>query len=73
MLENTKIKPMKLTISRNGDTWDKIITDLRGNIILEQRGLILFEDQMTKEYFDGWENQLKNVPFFNIVEVERFI
>jgi len=28
---------------------------------------------INKEYFDGWENQLKNIPTFNIVEVERFI
>ena len=70
---NTQIKPMKLTFSRNGDTWDKIITDIEGNIIFEQRGLILLEEHITKEYFDNWENQMKGLPYFNITETERFI
>ncbi len=64
---------MKLIISRNGDTWDKVITDLNGNIIFEQRGLKLFSEMINKEYFDDWENQMKSNPHFNIVEVERFI
>ncbi len=70
---NTQIKPMKLTFSRNEDTWDKIITDIEGNIIFEQRGLILLEEHITKEYFDGWETQMKGLPSFNITETERFI
>jgi hypothetical protein len=70
---NTQIKPMKLTFSRNGDTWDKIITDIEGNIIFEQRGLILLEEHITEEYFDNWENQMKGLPIFNITETERFI
>jgi hypothetical protein len=70
---NTQIKPMKLIFSRNGDTWDKIITDIEGNIIFEQRGLILLEENLTEEYFDNWENQMKGLPIFNITETERFI
>jgi hypothetical protein len=70
---NTQIKPMKLTFSRNGDTWDKIITDIEGNIIFEQRGLILLEENLTEEYFDNWETQMKGLPSFNITETERFI
>jgi len=70
---NTQIKPMKLTFSRNGDTWDKIITDIEGNIIFEQRGLILLEEHITEEYFNNWENQMKGLPIFNITETERFI
>ena len=64
---------MKLIISQGEGTWDKVITDLEGNIIFEQRGLILSEENTNKEYFDGWEAQLKGLPFWNIVEVERFI
>lgn len=64
---------MKLTISRDGDTWNKIIVTLDGTTIVEQIGLKLFPEMINKEYFDGWENQLKNIPTFNIVEVERFI
>jgi len=70
---NVQLKPMKLIISRNEDTWDKVITDLDGNIIFEQRGLKLFEENVNKEYFDGWEAQLRGLPWWNIVEVERFI
>ena len=70
---NTQIKPMKLIFSRNGDTWDKIITDLEGNIVFEQRGLVLLEENINEEYFDNWENQMKGIPAFNIIEIERFI
>lgn len=67
------LKDMKLIISRNDNTWDKVITDLNDNIIFEQRGLKLFPEMIKKEYFDDWEAQMKNNPNFNIVEVERFI
>ena len=70
---NTQIKPMKLIFSRDGDTWGKTITDLDGTVIYERLGLILFEYQINKEYFDEWEAQMRAVPMWNIVEVERFI
>lgn len=70
---NIQLKPMKLIFELHNCTWDKIITDLEGNIIFEQRGLILFDEQCNKQYFDDWEKQLKQLPWFNIVEVERFI
>ncbi len=64
---------MKLIISKDGDTWNKVITDLDGNVVFQQLGLKLHEDQNNKQYFDDWEKQLKNAPWWNIVEVERFI
>lgn len=67
------LKPMKLIISRDGDTWNKVITDLEGTVIFEQLGIKLFEENCNKEYFDDWEKQLKNAPWWNIVEVERFV
>ena len=70
---NITIKPMKLKFLRNEDTWDKVVTDTEDNIIFEQRGIKLFEENINKEYFDDWENQLKKIPYWNIVEVERFI
>jgi hypothetical protein len=70
---NTQIKPMKLIFSRDGDTWGKTITDLDGAVIYERLGLILFDYQINKEYFDAWEAQMRAVPVWNIVEVERFI
>ena len=70
---NTQIKPMKLTFSQDGDTGGKTITDLDGNIIYQRLGLILFDYQINKEYFDEWEAQMRAIPVWNIVEVERFI
>ena len=65
---------MKLSLLRNGDTWDKIVTTVEdGVVVFEQRGLVLLEEHVNKEYFDGWENQLRGLPHWNIVEVERFI
>jgi hypothetical protein len=73
MPANTQIKPMKLIFSRDGDTWGKTITDLDGTVIYERLGLILFDYQINKEYFDAWEAQMRAIPVWNIVEVERFI
>lgn len=70
---NIQLKPMKLIFEKHGDTWDKVVTDLNGTVIFEQRGLKLFSEMENKEYFDGWEAQLKQIPAWNIVEVERFI
>ena len=67
------IKPMKLKFLRNEDTWDKVVTDIEDNVIFEQRGIKLFEENITAEYFNDWENQLRQIPYWNIVEVERFI
>lgn len=72
---NAALKPMKLSFikSASGDTWDKVISDIHENIIFEQRNITLNEENNTKEYFDSWEAQLRSLPFWNIVEVERFI
>jgi hypothetical protein len=73
MPANTQIKPMKLILSREDNTWNKIIITLDNVVILERLGIKLFPEMINKEYFDEWELQLKNNPSFNIVEVERFI
>jgi hypothetical protein len=63
---------IKVKFIKNETTWDKIITDLDDNIISEELGLMLDENN-NKEYFDNWENQLRNIPIFEVTEVERFI
>lgn len=68
-----QLKPMRLVLTKNVDTWDKVVTDLTGTVIFEQRGIKLFEENNNKEYFDGWEAQLRGLPCWNIVEVERFV
>jgi hypothetical protein len=65
---------MKLSIVRDGNTWGKIVTTIAdGNIVYQQFGIILHEENTNKEYFDDWENQLRQLPHWNIIEVERFI
>lgn len=64
---------MKLVFKDNGTTWDKLVYDLSGRLIFEQRNIVLFPEQRTTTYFDEWENQLRNVPWWNIVQVERFL
>ena len=39
---------MKLTISRDGDTWNKIVITLDGTTIIEQLGLKLFPEMINK-------------------------
>jgi len=79
---NPQLKEMKLTyfqqiptkwasIGENGYT--KTITDMHGNLISEEYDLLLLdESQMGAEYFDEWIEQTKEMPWFNIVEVQRF-
>jgi hypothetical protein len=69
------LPPMKLTMSLNQDnTWNKIITYISdGSVISEELNLFLSPNDMNKEYFDGWESQVKSFPNVNIVEVERFL
>jgi hypothetical protein len=74
MPANTELKPMKLTIARDGDTWSKIVTVVEtGYEIIKQEGLLLLPEMINKDYFDGWENQLRGNSMLNIVIVERFI
>jgi hypothetical protein len=63
---------VKVKFINNITTWDKIIIDLNDNIISEERGFSLNETN-NKEYFDNWENQLRNIPIFEVVEIERFL
>jgi hypothetical protein len=44
-----------------------------GYEIIKQEGLLLLPEMINKEYFDGWETQMKGNTLLNIVEVERFI
>jgi hypothetical protein len=44
-----------------------------GYEIIKQEGLLLLPEMINKDYFDGWENQLRGNSMLNIVIVERFI
>ena len=79
---NPQLKEMKLTYFQQIPTkwasigesgYTKTITDMHGNLISEEYDLLLLdESQMGAEYFDDWVTQTKELPCFNIVEVERF-
>jgi hypothetical protein len=68
-----ELKQMRLIFLRHGDTWGKIVMDLDGNVIFEKTGLKLSPEHNNQEYFNNWEIQIKNIPHFNIVQVDRFI
>jgi hypothetical protein len=72
---NIRIKPMKLTIARDGNTWSKTITVIEDGVVVhDEQGIILHEEHENDvEYFDNWEAMLRQIPAWNIVEVERFI
>jgi hypothetical protein len=70
----TGVQTCALPISRDGDTWSKTVTVIEtGYEIIKLEGLMLLPEMINKEYFDGWETQMKGNPMLNIVIVERFI
>lgn len=72
----TTIKEMilKFTYNEGDNTYNRTVTDLRGNIVVEYSNEILtVPESEYKEFFDAWEFQMKQIPWFNIVKVERFI
>jgi hypothetical protein len=63
----------KLKFIDDGETWSMIVEDLEANVLQFSNNIVLFEEQKNKEYFDNWENQVKLLPDWEIIEVERFI
>lgn len=64
---------VKLYFIKEGNTWYYLIKNLLDDIIYQMSPVILFEENDNKEYFDGWENQIRMFPEYNVVEVHRFI
>lgn len=74
MPTNTELEPMKLIFTNSDGGWGMTVAVIEtGYEIEKQEGLALLPEMINKEYFDGWENQLRGNPMLNIVEVERFI
>jgi hypothetical protein len=72
----TTIKEMilKFTYNEGDNTYNRTITDLRGNIVVEySHEIFTVPESEYKEFFDAWEFQMKQIPCFNIVQVERFV
>ena len=72
----TIIKEMilKFTHNKEDNTYNKIVVDLHGNILIEELHQVYPDSEdMYEEFFDAWEIMLKQIPVLNITKVERFI
>ncbi len=72
----TIIKEMilKFTHNEEDNSYNKIVTDLHGNILIEELHQVYPDSEdMYEEFFDAWEIMLKQIPVLNITKVERFI
>ena len=58
---NTYLKPLTLSFikSEDGTTWDKIVTDSRENIVLEQRNIIRNQDKEIV-YLRSWKSDAED-------------
>mgnify|MGYP007047393297 FL=1 len=72
MPSNTKIKEMKLIFTLNGETLTRRVEDLNGDLIWES-GNEVYCDIYGVTIFDDYEKQMKELPFWNIIEVEKNI
>lgn len=72
---NIQLKPMKLLVKKLDDLkYKRTITDLSGNLIWDGgEQFYVFEDKITMdaEKMDNLITQMKQLPFWNIVEVEN--
>lgn len=72
---NIQLKPMKLLVKKLDETkYKRTIIDLDGNLIWEDKeqwyvynGDIVMDSQRMNDLI----NQMKKIPFWNIVEVEN--
>jgi hypothetical protein len=70
----TKEMILKFTHNEEDNSYNKIVTDLHGNILIEELHQVYPDSEdMYEEFFDAWEIMLKQIPVLNITKVERFI
>lgn len=67
-----QIKDMKLILTISGNTLTRVVEDLDGNLIWSNGGEY-YDDTMPSTLLDDYENQMKQLSFWNIVEVEKNI
>ena len=67
-----ELKDMKLIFTLNGETYTRTVEDLEGNLILTN-GEEPYDENYGIKIFDEWETQMKQLPFWKIVEVEKNI
>ena len=67
-----QIKDMKLILTISGNTLTRVVEDLEGNVIWSNGGEY-YDDTMPSTLLDEYETQMKQLSFWNIVEVEKNI
>ena len=67
-----QLKDMKLIFTLNGDTYTCTVEDLEGGLIWTN-GEEPYDINYGVKIFDEWEAQMIQLPFWNIVEVEKNI
>lgn len=67
-----QLKDMKLIFTLNGDTYSRTVEDLDGNLIWTN-GEEPYDENYGVIIFDEWETQMRQLPFWKIVEVEKNI
>lgn len=68
------MKNIIIEFTKDDNFWYKKVMTENNEVIIDDK-LVWFDEFNNKEYFDGWENQLKYVLSnrYTIVEVRRFI
>jgi len=67
-----QIKDMKLVFTLTGNTLTRVVEDLDGNIIWSNGGEY-YDDTMPYSLLNDYEIQMKQMSFWNIVEVVKNI
>jgi hypothetical protein len=70
---NIQIKEMKLTFIVNGQSLTRIISDLSGNVIWQCITSEAADVDLTNDGLAAYEIQMKSLPCWNIVAVEKII
>lgn len=66
-------KNMILNITETSGSVRIFITDTSGSMIRDDGYHDYIPDSMDQDYFNNWENMIRNLPWTNITQVNRFI
>lgn len=67
-----QLKDMKLILTISGNVLTRVVEDLDGNTIWSS-GDEYYDETMPSTLLDEYEAQMTQLPFWNIVEVEKII
>jgi hypothetical protein len=66
-----QVKDMVLNFTIEDNLVRIFITDTNGGMIRDDGTHDYLPNQMDAEYFDNWETMIRNLPWTNIVQVNR--